>query len=75
MDNSGHARIADFGLAAITQIPDPIQRGPEDQGIVEQWIAPEILNRRGTYSKQADVFSFAAVMIAARPKRFVLAGI
>lgn len=75
MDGSGHARIADFGLAAITQIPDPIRRGSEGQGIATQWIAPEIVNKRGAYSKQADVFSFAAVMIAARPKRFVLAGI
>ena len=31
-----------------------------------RWIAPEIINKHGTYSKKADVFSFAGVMIEVR---------
>jgi len=54
------ARITDFGLS-------------QDQGAVEgtgaisggtvRWTAPEILQGQGTPSKQADVFSFAMVMV------------
>ena len=35
----------------------------EDQGHTARWTAPEILTEEGTYSKEADVFSFAMVMI------------
>ena len=31
-----------------------------------RWIAPEILDNRETYSKEADVFSFAGVTIEVR---------
>ena len=58
--SDGRARITDFGLS-------------RDQGAAEEtgttsggtarWTAPEILQGRGEPSKQADVFSFAMVMV------------
>lgn len=64
MDATGHARITDFGLALVTQTLELIQG---DSGGYDHntWIAPEILDG-GTYSKEADVFSFAGVAIEVR---------
>jgi len=66
VDPTGHARITDFGLAPVTQNLDFIRSGSDDQGFTPRWIAPEILNEEGSYSKEADVFSFAMVMIEVR---------
>ena len=63
VDASGHARIADFGLATITQNMDSMQGASDGPGHTARWTAPEILNDQGTYSREADVFSFAMVMI------------
>ena len=63
MDANGNARITDFGLAIVTQDLDSLRRGSGDGA---RWIAPEILANRGTYSKEADVFSFAMVTIEVR---------
>ncbi|KAF9642667.1 kinase-like protein [Thelephora ganbajun] len=63
VDGDGHARITDFGLATVTQNLDSIRSASDDQGHTARWTAPEILNEKGTYSKEADVFSFAMVMI------------
>ena len=41
-------------------------------GHTARWTAPEILNDVGTYSKEADVFSFAMVMIEVHQGRIVL---
>ena len=59
MDATDHARITDFGLAIVTQDPGSIDQNA-------RWIAPEILEGRGTYSKEADIFSFAGVAIEVR---------
>ena len=67
MDASGHARISDFGLTVVTQNLDPVRKGSDECGDNARWIVPEILNGQGTYSKEADVFSFAMVMIEVRP--------
>ena len=64
VDDAGRARITDFGLAPVTRSPDFAQHADEDHGV--QWTAPEILDGRGTYSKEADVFSFAMVTIEVR---------
>ena len=66
MDDTDHARITDFGLATVTQNLDSIRSPSEDQGHTARWTAPEILKEVGTYSKEADVFSFAMVMIEVR---------
>ena len=62
MDGTGHARITDFGLARVTQNLDSI-RSLSDGRHTARWTAPEILSEQGSYSKEADVFSFAMVMI------------
>ena len=63
MDSNDHARITDFGLARATQNLDSMRSASEEQGHTARWTAPEILNEQGAYSKEADVFAFAMVMI------------
>ncbi|KAF9642811.1 kinase-like protein [Thelephora ganbajun] len=65
VDITGHARITDFGLAMVTQDLDSIQNASVEHGNGARWIAPEVLDGRGTYSKEADVFSYAGVAIEA----------
>jgi len=67
VDDSGRARITDFGLATMPRDPDSKRAFFDDQTV--QWTAPEILNDCGTYSKEADVFSFAMVMVEVRCRR------
>ena len=52
-----------FGLATVAQNLDSMRTTSEDQGYTTRWTAPEILTGKGTYSKEADIFSFAMVMI------------
>ena len=66
MDTTGHARITDFGLAVVTQDLESIRSGSDECGDGARWIAPEILDSRGTHSKEGDVFSFAMVTIEVR---------
>ena len=66
MDARGKARITDFGLAIVTQDLDSLRGGSDECRDGARWIAPEILESRGTYSKEADVFSFAMVVIEVR---------
>ena len=61
MDDSDNARIADFGFATVTQNLDSVQSAHCQRG-TPRWTAPEVLDE-GPYSKEADVFSFAMVMI------------
>jgi len=35
-------------------------------GHILQWTAPEILKEEGTYSKEADIFAFAMVVVEVR---------
>lgn len=64
MDGTGRARITDFGLT-VPYDPDQIS---DEKGHTARWTAPEILNEEGSHSKEADVFSFAMVMIEVRHK-------
>jgi len=70
VDDAGRARITDFGLATTAENPDSTRSAPENQIHNARWTAPEILNEEGTFSKEADVFSFAMVMIEVRYGRF-----
>ena len=63
MDATGRARITDFGLAMVTRDLGSIRKTPNED---VRWIAPEILAGWGTYSKEADVFSFGMVTIEVR---------
>lgn len=65
VENSGHVRIADFGLAKITKNPNSIRSASYQNGFTIRWAAPEVLGE-GEYSKKADIFSFAMVMIEVR---------
>jgi len=62
VDHSGRARIADFGLATVTQNVDSIRNASLQRGFTPRWAAPEVLNE-GPHSKEADIFSFAMVTI------------
>ena len=64
MDDSGNARIADFGFTTVTQNLDSVQSAQCQRG-TPRWTAPEVLDE-GPYSKEADIFSFAMVMIEVR---------
>jgi len=66
VDTTGRALITNCGLAVVTQSLDSIQRAPDEHMHSIWWIAPEILTNQGTFSKEADVFSFAMVMIEVR---------
>ena len=66
VDAAGHARITGFGLAMVAQNPDSPRINWDNQGQASRWTAPEILNEQGTYSKEADVFSYAMVVIEVR---------
>jgi len=64
VDNSGCAHIADFGTVVVAQDQDRAQSVLDEHP--GWWTAPEILNEHGTYSKEADIFSFAMVVFEAR---------
>jgi len=66
VDTTGCARITNCGLAMVTQNLDSIRSAPDEHGHSTRWIAPEILDNRGTFSKESDVFSFAMVIIEVR---------
>ena len=62
MDSSGRARLADFGLAMVTKNLDSQPNGTQHHGHTVGWAAPEVMEK-GIYSREADMFSFAMVMI------------
>ena len=66
VDITSRARITDCGLSVVTQNLDSIRSAPGEHGYSIGWIAPEILINWGKFSKEADVFSFAMVMIEVR---------
>ncbi|KAF9642914.1 kinase-like protein [Thelephora ganbajun] len=61
VDDSGRARIADFALTMVIKDEDFLEDDPV-HGHTPRWTAPEVLNE-GPHSKEADIFSFAMVMI------------
>ena len=60
MDDLGHARITDFGLAQ-----DSVDEVTVADGHSAPWTAPEVI-QGGTPSMEADVFAFAMVMVEVR---------
>ena len=63
MDGSGCARITDFGLAQ-----DALDEAVPTDAYSARWAAPELLAGSGTPSTEADVFSFAMVVVEVRYK-------
>ena len=72
VDATGCARITDYCLAAVTQNLNSINSASDDHGHTARWTAPEILNEEGSYSKEADVFSFAMVAVEVRQNELVV---
>lgn len=63
VDDSGRARIADFGLATVTDNQDDILLASLQPHVhAPRWAAPEVLNG-GRFTRESDIFSFAMVMI------------
>jgi len=68
VDGSGRARIAGFRLAAG---PAMVALGVTCRGHTGRWTAPEVLGE-GPYDKEADIFSFAMVVIEVCRRRFTM---
>lgn len=68
VDPNGCARITDIGLFAVAQYQVSLQNVPGNYQHRVYWAAPEILETPGAYSKEADVFAFAGVVIEVRRK-------
>lgn len=66
MDSIGRARITGFGLVGVARDLDVVRGTASDRALKVRWIAPEILDCRGTCSMEADVFSFAGITIEVR---------
>ena len=62
VDESGNARITDFGLATIARDSNSVSVS-DDHGHTFRWTAPEVLGSGQAASKESDVFSFGMVMI------------
>ena len=62
MEDSGRVRIADFGLAKLTKNLHSLRSASHQGGLTMRWAAPEVWKEE-EYSKKADVFSLAMVMI------------
>ena len=62
VDDSGHARIADFGLAVVTKNLGSIQSTAHQHGHTVRWAAPEVMINQ-EHTKEGDMFSFAMVVI------------
>ena len=65
MDDFGHARLVDFGLATVTRSLDSMRSVSCQRDYTARWAAPEVLDE-DNYSKEADIFAFAMVMIEVR---------
>ena len=68
VDGSGSAYLADFCLATVTQNLDSVRSASCQRGHTQRWAAPEVLTK-GTFSKEADIFSLAMVMVEVRHGR------
>ena len=74
MDDTGHARITNFCFATVTHDLGWIRASSEVQSR-PPLVAPEIVTGEGTYSQEADIFSFAMVMIEVRHQRVFSSGV
>jgi serine/threonine protein kinase len=62
VDGSGCARLADFGLAMVAKNLDSKTSDASQRGYTVGWAAPEVMEKE-IYSKEADMFSLAMVMV------------
>lgn len=66
VDQSGHARLTDFGFASVARELDSIHVS-EVQGYSKRWAAPEVLLRGDRCTREADVFAFGMVVVEVGP--------
>ena len=71
MDDSGNARITDFGFTTVTLNLDSVRSAQYQRSFTARWAAPEVLKEE-PYSKESDIFSFAMVMIEVRHWRLTV---
>ena len=62
VDQFGRAQVADFSLAAVNYSQCSTCDVSENY-IDTRWTAPEVLDKKQPLSKEADVFSFAMVVV------------
>ena len=62
MDDSGHARITDFGEAILVKDENSVESDSDVPAFTSRWAAPEVLVG-DIISTKADIFSFAMLMI------------
>ena len=63
IDESGNARITDFGLTKIVRGSNSVPSTSRGQGQTLRWTAPELLESDDVVTKESDVHSFAMVVI------------
>jgi len=63
VDESGNARITDFGLAIIARDSNSLTSTSNDQTQAYRWTAPEVLGAGEGVTKASDVFSLGMVII------------
>lgn len=70
VDESGNARIADFGLATIARSPYSYRSTLDECGHTARWCAPELLISGESANKESDIFSFGMIIIEVRSHGF-----
>lgn len=63
VDESGNARITDFGLATIARDTNSLMSTSNDQTEAFRWTAPELSESSAATTKASDVFSLGMVII------------
>lgn len=66
IDESGNARITDFGLAKIIRGSHSLPSTSEGHGPTLRWTAPEIFESGKMVGEETDIYSFAMVTIEVR---------
>jgi len=66
VDDVGHARLTDFGLAGVSSDSGPATS--ETNGHAVRWAAPEVLATELPVSEESDVYSWAMVVIEVCPQ-------
>ena len=66
IDDLGHARVSDFGLASIAR-GEYSTSIKSDKGHSVRWSAPEVLFGAISASKQADIYAFGMVVVEVCP--------
>ena len=62
----GRARLTDFGFTSVVRGLNSVLV-PELQGCTLRWAAPEVIRGEGGGTQEADIYSFAMVVIEVGP--------